>query len=72
MKKTPYLGKSLISTYSIFGGRGLGAEMGWGGSGRLFEFDWEGRWIGGGRLLTFFVFRMGANSRLGSYSNKYG
>ena len=33
--------------------------MGWGGTGRLFEFDWEGRWIGGGRLLTFFVFRMG-------------
>ena len=46
--------------------------MGWGGSGLLFEFDWEGRWIGGGRLLTFLVFRMGANSRLGSYSNKHG
>ena len=27
---------------------------------------------GGGRLLTFSAFRMGANSRLGGYSNKYG
>ena len=26
----------------------------------------------GGRLLTFSAFRMGANSRLGAYSNKYG
>ena len=24
------------------------------------------------RLLTFSAFRMGANSRLGAYSNKYG
>ena len=72
MKKTPSLGKSLISTYSIVffgGGGGLGAEMGWGRSGRLFEFDWEERWIGGGRLFetgrlsTFFVCRMGAYSR---------
>ena len=38
-------------------------EVGWGGGGRLFE---------AGRLLTFSVFRMGANSRLGAYSNKYG
>ena len=29
-----------------------------------------GRW--GGSLLTFSAFRMGANSRLGAYSNKYG
>ena len=29
------------------------------------------RW-GGGRLLSFSAFRMGANSRLGAYSNKYG
>ena len=27
---------------------------------------------GFGRLLTFSAFRMGANSRLGAYSNKYG
>ena len=26
----------------------------------------------GGRLLTFSAFRMGAYSRLGAYSNKYG
>ena len=31
--------------------------------GRLFE---------AGRLLTFSAFRVGANSRLGAYSNKYG
>ena len=35
--------------------------MGWGG--RLFE---------AGRLLTFSAFRMGAYSRLSTYSNKYG
>ena len=29
-------------------------------------------WGEGGRLLTFSAFRMGANSRLGAYSNKYG
>ena len=57
--------------------------MGWGGSGRLFEFDWEERWIGGGRLFetgrlsTFLsvgwaLIRGGRYSRLGSYSNKYG
>ena len=40
---------------------GSGREVGWGG--RLFE---------AGRLLTFSAFRMGANSRLGAYSNKYG
>ena len=34
MKKNPSSGKSLISTYSIFGG--------WGGGGRYkFEFVWE-------------------------------
>ena len=45
----------------------------------LFEFELEGRGRGvGGRLLTFSTFRMGrlfevgANSRLGAYSNKYG
>ena len=38
LKKTPSSGKSLISTYSIFGG--------WGGAGHLFEFGWE--WEEGG------------------------
>ena len=37
--------------------------MGWGGFGRLFE---------AGCLLTFSAFRMGVNSSLGAYSNKYG
>ena len=36
-------------------------EVGWGG--RLFE---------AALLLTFSAFRMGAYSRLGAYSNKYG
>ena len=42
-------------------------------SGGLFECEWEGE--GGGRLLTFSactLFKVGANSRLGAYSNKYG
>ena len=62
MKKTPSSGKSLISTYSIFGG--------WGGGGRFFEFEWEwkgggvgGRLFEAGRLLTFSALRMGAYSR---------
>ena len=38
-----------------------GGELGW--SGRLFEVE---------RLLPFFVFRMDAYWRLGTYSNKYG
>ena len=37
--------------------------MGLGRGGRLFE---------AGRFLTFSAFRMGAYSRLGAYSNKYG
>ena len=42
----------------------------------LLEFLWEGVGWGGclfeaGRLLTFSAFRMGANSRLGAYLNKY-
>ena len=64
MKKTLSSGKSLISTYSIFGE--------WGGGGHLFEFKWE--WERGGVgwahkifeagcLLTFSAFRMGAYSR---------
>ena len=31
-----------------------------------------GRLSEAGRLLTFSASRMGANSRLGAYSNKYG
>ena len=38
-------------------------DVGWGGGGRLFE---------AGRLLTFSASRMGANSRLGAFSNTYG
>ena len=38
-----------------------GREVGW--TGRLFEAE---------RLLPFFVFRMDAYSRLGTYSNKCG
>ena len=77
MKKTPSSGKSLISTYlRLFGWEpGRDQKGGW----RLFEFEFEGgRWGGGGRLfeagclLYFSTFRMGANSRLGAYSNKYG
>ena len=34
----------------------------------------KGRWVGDGRLLTISgrLFEVGANSRLGAYSNKYG
>ena len=32
-------GESLISTYSIFFVGGLGGKRGWGGRGRLFEFE---------------------------------
>ena len=53
-------GSLLLVLIQFLGGvRGKG--VGWGG--RLFE---------AGRLLTFSAFRMGANSRLGAYSNKYG
>ena len=41
----------------------MGGEIGWGGSGRVFEFEWEWEGGGGGRLLTFSSFRMGAYSR---------
>ena len=62
-----------------------GPEREWGGGGRLFEFEFEG--VGGGvgwalirgwALIQFFclrdgrLFEVGANSRLGAYSNKYG
>ena len=33
---------------------------------------WGGLLLEAARLLTFSAFRMGANSRLGAYSNKYG
>ena len=39
----------------------------WGGGGGLFEFEWQ--WEGGG---VGAYSRLGANSRLGAYSNKYG
>ena len=48
LKKTPSLGKFLISTYSIFGG--------WEGNGGEHLFK-------AGRLLTFSAFRMDVYSR---------
>ena len=58
-------------------------SSGWGWGGRLFVFDWEGEgggvgWtlIRGWALINFFCLRdgrlieVGANSRLGAYSNK--
>ena len=50
--------------------------MGTGGE-RLFEFDWEEEGVGAylrlGALELFLpLFKVGANSRLGAYSNKYG
>ena len=47
----------------------VGGGQGGSRGGLLFEFQWEGegRGVGGGRL-----FEVGANSRLGAYSNKYG
>ena len=48
---------------------GLVAYLSLSGSGR--EVGWGGRLFEAGRLLTFSAFRMGANSRLGAYSNKY-
>ena len=50
------------------GGVGVGANWVWLGGGR----GWGVRLFEGGRLLTFSAFRMGANPRLGTYSNKYG
>ena len=53
----------------------------WSGGEHLFEFDWEEEgWalIRGWALINFFcledgrLFEVGANSRLGAYSNKYG
>ena len=43
------------------------------GVGAHLSLSENGRGEGwGGRLLTFPAFRMGAYSRLGAYSNKYG
>ena len=67
MKKTPSSGKSLISIYSILG---VVVNLSLSGSGR--KVWWGGRLFEAGRLLTFSAFRVGANSRLGAYSNKYG
>ena len=55
-----------------FWGRGVGvvAYLSLSGSGR--DVGWGGRLFEAGRLLTFSAFRMGANSRLSAYSNKYG
>ena len=67
------MGKSLIF---VGGGRGkvgvmgVGALLSLSGIGR--EVGWGGRLFEAGRLLTFSAFRMGAYSRLGAYSNKYG
>ena len=67
LKKTPSSGKCLIRIYSLkwvgWGWALIWVWLGGGGGGRLFE---------AGRLLSFSAFRMGANSRLGAYSNKYG
>ena len=49
---------------------GVGAYLSLTGNRR--EVGWGGRLFEAGRLLTFSAFRMGANSRLGAYSNKYG
>ena len=40
--------------------------------GAYLSLSGRGWWGGGGHLLTFSAFRMGAYSRLGAYSNKYG
>ena len=57
--------------------------MGWGGPLFEFEFEGEGGGVGvalirGWALMKFFclqdgrLFEVGANSRLGAFSNKYG
>ena len=45
-------------------------SLGLSGIGR--DVEWGGLSFEAGRLLTFSAFRVGANSRLGAYSNKYG
>ena len=41
--------------------------------GAYLSLSGKGRELGyGGRLLPFSALRMGAHSRLGAYSNKYG
>ena len=59
--------------------------MGWGVSERFIEFDWEQEGVGWGwaiiqgwALINFFclqdgyLFEVGANARLGAYTNKDG
>ena len=81
-ENTPSSGKSLISTLQ-FQFQSHYHSNRWSGGGRLFEFDWEGEgveWalIRGWALINFFclwdgrLFEVGANSRLGAYSSKYG
>ena len=79
LKKTPSSEKSLVSTCSSFGGgrgKGVGAYVRFSGSGRVVGWGWA--LIRGWALLKFFylqdgrLFEVGANSRLGAYSNKYG
>ena len=66
MKKTPSTGSlSLVLIQFQFQSHCLSSE--WGGDGRLFEFDWEGKGVVVGAYS-----RLGTNSRLGAYSNKYG
>ena len=48
----------------------MGALLSLSGIGR--EVEWGGLFFEAARLLTFSAFRMGANSRLCAYSNKYG
>ena len=67
MKKTSSSGKSLISTYSISISISLSLKSISEFSGAASSMSDIGEWGGGGRL-----FEVGANLRLGAYSNKYG
>ena len=57
-------------------GKGVGAYLSLSGSGRVVGWGWA--LIRGWALIKFFclqdgrLFEVGANSRLGAYSNKYG
>ena len=77
LKKTPSSGKSLISTHSISISLSLKCSQ-WVNSLVLLprcptsgELGEGGHLFEAGHLLTFSAFMMGANSRLGAYSNKY-
>ena len=78
MKKTPSSGKSQSYKY-LFNFNLIFTHVGGVGGGCLFVFDWEGEGGGvGWALINFFslwdgrLIEVGANSRLGAYSNKYG